>query len=215
MTEINRPRCEMDPGDPFASKVRQRRRLFIGGGVVASSITVLWNRPSFGASTACTHSVWKSHLTGQVGFLSHGGVPSSGCGDTPACWAKSNGTDWKIAGGGLSNFDPTQSFSGIFNTTGWTLVGTNTLLNALKDVKDGGLIIQKSASQKLPAALCAQIVAGLLNANWYQSAYDTNYNSPDSVVKAVNSILSLAYSDANTQAGYLITYAQNINIHTC
>jgi hypothetical protein len=208
MTETNPPRCEMDdPGDKVPSRVRQRRQLLIGSGAMASSITVLWNRPSFGAATACTHSVWRSHLTGGAGFLSQGAVPTS-CGDTPACWAKSeNDGDW-------GTYSSTTRFSSTFNMSGCIVNGSGSqdLLAAL----NGGLTIQSHGSNLTSTDLCAQAVATLLNANWYGPNAYANYSDAGAVINAVNNIFSQNnYNKTNDAAKAFVQNVTSHNNHTC
>jgi hypothetical protein len=221
MTETNPPRCEMDAGDKVGRNVRQRRQLLIGSGAAASLVTVLWNRPSFGARGACTHSVWRSHLTGGAAFLSQGPVPTSGCGDTPACWAKSGSGDWLAppppAPAGM-NFSPGTPFSTVFNIPNkyWTLAPSNgTLLSALNGTLR--VYFQTNTSQTLAVDLCAQVVAALLNANWYKSAYDSTYNSAAVVISQVNSYVfsTTSYSAGYGAANSVVSTAQGLNNNPC
>ena len=211
MTGAQRPCCENDPVPPITRTGRQRRQLIIGGAATGSTIMVLWNRSALAAPN-CSHSVWHSHVTGGNAFLSHGAtVPTSGCGDTPACWINANANDWTMAGGGGANFYHTDQFSSTFNTHGWTLVGTNSLLSALS----GGLTVQKDKSHKLAAAFAAQCVASLLNANWYGSAYNSSYSNAAAIKSVVNAILALEYEEANQQAQALITAGLAANKNSC
>jgi hypothetical protein len=215
MTGAKQPCCENDPALPITRSGRQRRQLIIGGAATGSTIMVLWNRSALAAPN-CSHSVWHSHVTGGNAFLSHGAtVPTSGCGDTPACWINANANDWTMAGGGGANFYHTDQFSSTFNTSGWTLVGTNSLLNAL----GGGLTIQQAkgkSSQKLPAAFAAQCVASLLNANWYGSAYNSSYSNAAAIKSVVNAILAQSeYEEANSSAQAFVTAAQAANMNSC
>jgi hypothetical protein len=211
MTGAKQPCCENHAAPPITRAGRQRRQLIIGGAATGSTIMVLWNRSAL-AVPNCSHSVWHSHVTGGNAFLSHGKtVPTSGCGDTPGCWINANANDWTIAGGGSANFYHTDQFSSTFNTHGWTMVGTNSLLKALS----GGLTLQKSRSQKLSAAFAAQCVASLLNANWYGSAYNSSYSSAAAIKNAVNAILAQEYEEAHSLAQSLITAAQAANKNSC
>jgi hypothetical protein len=215
MTDYKQPCCENDPDQPMTRAGRRRRQLILGGAATGSTIMVLWNRSALAAPN-CSHSVWHSHVTGGNAFLSHGKtVPTSGCGDTPGCWINANANDWTMAGGGSANFYRTDQFSSTFNTSGWTLVGTNSLLSALS----GGLTLQqaknKSQSQKLPAAFAAQCVASLLNANWYGSAYNSSYSNAAAIKSVVNAILSQEYENANSQAQQFVTAAQIANKNNC
>jgi hypothetical protein len=211
MTGAKQPCCENGPDLPISRAGRQRRQLIIGGAATGSTIMVLWNRSALAAPN-CSHSVWHSHVTGGNAFLSHGKtVPTSGCGDTPGCWINANANDWTIAGGGGANFYHTDQFSSTFNTSGWNLVGTNSLLSALS----GGLTVQKDTKHKLPAAFAAQCVASLLNANWYGSAYNSSYSNAAAIKSAVNAILLLEYEEANSQAQALVTAGQAANKNSC
>ena len=211
MTGSKQPCCENDPDQPITRAGRRRRQLIIGGAATGSTIMVLWNRSALAAPN-CSHSVWHSHVTGGNAFLSHGKtVPTSGCGDTPGCWINANANDWTMAGGGGANFYHTDQFSSTFNTSGWTLVGTNSLLAAL----GGGLTVERDNKHQLPAAFAAQCVAGLLNANWYGSAYSTTYSNAAAVKRAVNAILAQKYDDANSQAQLLVTVGQVANKNSC
>jgi hypothetical protein len=192
-----------ETGQPLPRALRLRRELIIGG---VAAISVLRNRSAL-AATACSHSVWRSHLTEGAAFLSHGSLPTSGCGDTPECWAlPANQVNWTIAGGGGVNINPNAMFRSVFTqitTSGWSIVtasgGAAQNATLLQCLTRGAYLVQlnNNPSRRLNANFTASAVAALLNANWYGSAFDPALNTAAAVQALVNTDLSNNFLNAN------------------
>jgi hypothetical protein len=101
-------------------------------------------------------------------------------------------------------------------TSNWKLTPSNgTLLSALNGTLR--VYFQTNTSQTLAVDFCAQVVASLLNANWYKSAYDSNYNSAAVVINQVNSYIfsTTSYSAGESAANSLVSTAQGLNNNPC